>query len=129
MSTAMATLMGRNRLTYAAVAARSGLQARTVRQIATGETPLDAVSVGTLRRIAAALEVPVAALIESPGLQPGDPASSRQERLAQAIRTVMWGVSGPMPYPSPVEGPTDAIAAATPEDFFAGAEPIRADRG
>src|SRR3990172_5588010 len=91
MSTAMATLMGRNRLTYAAVAARSGLQARTVRQIATGETPLDAVSVGTLRRIAAAPEVPVAPLIESPRLQPGDPASSRQERLAQAIRTVMWG--------------------------------------
>ena len=129
MTTLIASLIGQRRLTYAAVAARSGLQARTVRQIATGETPLDAVSVGTLRRIAAALNEPVAALIDPVGQQPGDPTVSRSERLAQAIRMVMWGTSGPTPYPSPVEGPADALAAVTPEDFFAGAEPIRADRG
>ena len=37
-------------ITYAALAGRAGLQPRTVRMLATGEAPLDNVTVGTIRR-------------------------------------------------------------------------------
>jgi transcriptional regulator with XRE-family HTH domain len=115
--------------TYASIAHRTGLQARTVRMIATGETPLDRVTVGTVRQIAAALGVTAAELIEPAIPQPGDPTGSRSDRLAHAIREVMWGSGAPEDYPSPVESPTDPIAGVEPGDFFAVTEAIDADRG
>ena len=45
-------------ITYAALAGHARLQPRTVRMLATGETPLDNVTVGTIRRIASALSRP-----------------------------------------------------------------------
>ncbi len=115
--------------TYTSVAERSGLQARTVRLIATGETPIDRVSVGTARRLAAALDVPLAELIDPAPPQPGDQAVPRPERLARAIRDVMWGGSAPVDYPSPVEGADDPLAHAAPADFFAGGELIGGRHG
>ncbi len=65
MQTTLAAILAEHGTTYTAVAARANVQPRTVRQIAMGETPIDHVQVGTLRRIAAALGVPVAALLEA----------------------------------------------------------------
>ncbi len=130
MNTQLASAIKRHGQTYTSVARRSGLQARTIRQIATGETPIDRVSIGTIRRIAAALEVPVSALVEPGQSHPGDPAVSRSERLARAIRDVMWaGGVAPVPYPSPVESIDDSLAHVEPADFFAGTEVIGAGRG
>lgn len=130
MQTQVANLIRQHGLTYASVAHRSGLQARTIRQIATGETPIDRVAVGTLRRIAAALEVPVAVLVEPGQRHPGDPTVTRSERLRRAIEHVMWGGgAAPAPYPSPVEHLDDPLAHVEPADFFAGARVIGADRG
>jgi transcriptional regulator with XRE-family HTH domain len=129
MPTTLTNLMKKRRLTYASIAHRTGLQARTVRMIATGETPIDRVTVGTVRQIAAALGVTAAELIE-PGLpRPGDPAISRPDRLARAIREVMWGTAEPGDYPSPVESADDPLAHADPADFLAETEAIDVDRG
>jgi hypothetical protein len=97
--------------------------------IATGETPIDRVTVGTVRQIAAALGVTAADLIEPAVPQPGDPSISRSERLAHAIREVMWGTAAPEAYPSPVESPDDPLAHTEPADFFAGTQAVDADRG
>jgi transcriptional regulator with XRE-family HTH domain len=115
--------------TYASTAHRTGLQARTVRMIATGETPMDRVTVGTVRQIAAALGMTAAELIEPALPKPGDPAVSRSDRLAHAIREVMWGTAAPAAYPSPVESPDDPLAHVEPADFFAGTQALDADRG
>jgi transcriptional regulator with XRE-family HTH domain len=106
-------------VTYATLAARARLQPRTVRLLATGETPIDNVAVGTIRRIASALAVPVAALLEEEPVYPGDDSRTRTERLAAAIREVMWA-RGAAPYPSPAEaGERDEIADIAPDEFFA----------
>ncbi len=116
-------------VSYTAVATRARLQPRTVRLLATGETQLDNVPVGTVRRIAAALNVPVAVLLEEEPVFPGDPALSRAERLSAAIRDVMWPDHA-VPYTSPLEvGRRDDIADATPDEFFAGMPAIDANRG
>jgi len=116
-------------VTYAALAARARLQPRTVRMLATGETPIDNVAVGTIRRIASALAVPVASLLEEEPVHPGDDSRSRTERLSAAIRDVMWA-RGASPYPSPVEaGGRDEIADLTPDEFFDGMPAIDARRG
>jgi hypothetical protein len=97
--------------------------------LATGETQLDNVAVGTVRRIATALNVPVAVLLEEEPVFPGDPALSRAERLSAAIRDVMWAGQA-APYTSPLEaGERDDIADATPDEFFAGMPAIDAHRG
>jgi transcriptional regulator with XRE-family HTH domain len=62
--TRLATILREQRTTYTAVAERAHLQPRTVRQLASGETPIDNATVGTVRRIAAALSLPVSALLE-----------------------------------------------------------------
>lgn len=129
MQTALTGLIKERGQTYASIAHRTGLQARTVRMIATGETPIDRVAVGTVRQIAAALGVTAAELIEPVLPQPGDPAVSRSDRLAHAIREVMWGTAAPGAYPSPVESSDDPLARADPADFFAGTKAIDADRG
>ena len=133
MQTALTGLIKERGQTYASIAHRTGLQARTVRMIATGETPIDRVAVGTVRQIAAALGVTAAELIEPVLPQPGDPAVSRSDRLAHAIREVMWGTAAPGAYPSPVESSVessdDPLARADPADFFAGTKAIDADRG
>lgn len=128
MQTPVANLMRRGGDTYASVARRSGLQARTVRMIATGETPIDRVSVGTIRQLASALGVSPAQLIEPEAPYPGDPSLARPERLARAVREVMWSETPPAYYPWPVEESADALARAEPPDFFADTEPIDADR-
>jgi hypothetical protein len=97
--------------------------------IASGDTPIDRVSVGTVRQLASALGVSAAELIEPPAPQPGDPGVPRSERLAHAIREVMWGSSAPGAYPSPVEEPDDPLAHVEPDDFFADTQAIDADRG
>lgn len=129
MQTHLSTLIEQRGQTYASIARRSGLQARTIRMIATGETPMDRVSVGTVRQIAATLGVTAAELIEPAEYRPGDPAVSRSDRLAHAIREVMWGTSAPEAYPSPVESADDPLAHLEPADFFAGTRTIDADRG
>ena len=127
--TRLAHVMREQGTTYTAVAARTKLQPRTIRQLATGETPMDNVAFGTLRKIAAALSVPVATLLEDEPVHPGDAARSRTDRLSAAIRDVMW-VRQPTPYRSPVEsGRRDGIAETAPDDFFADMAPIDADRG
>ena len=80
-------------VTYATLAARAHLQPRTVRMLATGETPLDNVAVGTIRRLASALSVPVAALLEEEPVYPGDdsldahgPAGGRDPRCHVGAR-------------------------------------------
>lgn len=54
--------------------------------------------------------MPLAELIDPAQRQPGDPAVPRPERLARAIRDVMWGGSAPVDYPSPVESGDDPLA-------------------
>jgi transcriptional regulator with XRE-family HTH domain len=116
-------------ITYAALAGRARLQPRTVRMLATGETPLDNVAVGTIRRIASALAVPLAELLEEDPVYPGDVSRTRTERLSAAIREVMWP-HGAVRYPSPVEaGGRDEIADLTPGEFFDGMPAIDARRG
>lgn len=116
-------------LSYTSVATRAHLQARTVRLLATGETQLDNVPVGTVRRIATALNVPVAVLLEEQPVFPGDPSLSSAERLSAAIRDVMWAGQA-APYASPLEpGMRDDIADTTPDEFFAGMPAIDARRG
>jgi transcriptional regulator with XRE-family HTH domain len=129
MQTHLTTLIEQRGQTYASIARRTGLQARTIRMIATGETPIDRVSVGTVRQIAATLGVTAAELIEPTAYRPGDPAVSRSDRLAHAIREVMWGTSAPEAYPSPVESADDPLAHVEPADLFSGARTIDADRG
>ncbi len=127
--TKIGVLIRERKVSYAAVAARAHLQARTVRQIANGEKELDRVELGTLRRIAEALSVPVSALLEDETIHPGDASVPRGERLAKAVRMVMWP-SAPLPYPSPLElGPRDEVADLTPDDFFTAMKPIDAVRG
>ena len=128
MQTTLTSLIKERGQTYASVAHRTGLQARTVRMIATGETPIDRVTVGTVRQIADALGVTAAELIEPALPQPGDPAVARSDRLAHAIREVMWGAASPEAYPSPVEGMDDPLAHAEPDDFFGGTGAVDADR-
>ena len=55
MQTTLTDLIKERGQTYSSIARRTGLQARTVRMIATGETPMDRVSVGTVRQLAVAL--------------------------------------------------------------------------
>lgn len=90
---------------------------------------MDNVAVGTVRKIAAALSVPVAALLEPELAYPGDASLSRTSRLSAAIREVMWpGV--PVAYVSPVEDATpDDIATLSPDDFFSDMPAIDARRG
>lgn len=127
--TRLGAILRERNATYSSVAERAHLQPRTVRQLATGETPIDSAAVGTVRRIAAALDVPVAALIEPDGPLPGDRSMSRGARLSAAIRTVMWPAER-RSYPSPVEAAErDEIAATAPEEFFADMPPIDARGG
>ena len=101
------------------MAARAHLQPCTVRQLASGETPIDNVAVGTVRKIAAALSLPVSAPLESDLAYPGDVSLSRAARLSAAIREVMWPGT-PAAYVSPVEDTApDDIATLSPEEFFA----------
>lgn len=127
--TRLAHVMREQEATYTAVASRTNLQPRTIRQLATGETPIDNVAVGTVRKIAAALSVPVATLLEDDPVHPGDAAHTRAGRLSAAIRDVMWARE-PMTYASPVDaGPRDDIADTAPDDFFADMPPLDARRG
>ena len=128
MQTHLADLMRQRGLTYASIAQRTGLQARTIRMIATGETPIDRISVGTARQLAGALGVTTAELIEPAQAQPGDASISRSERLSRAVRQVMWAGAAPADYPSPVEAADDPLAHVEPADFFSGAEAIDGDR-
>jgi transcriptional regulator with XRE-family HTH domain len=117
--TRLATILDERNMTYTAVATRARLQPRTVRQLATGETPIDNVTVGTVRRIAAALSVPVTAILEPDVPHPGDSTLSRTARLSAAIRSVMWP-GQPVAYPSPVEtAEADDIAGLAADEFFA----------
>lgn len=128
--TRLSSIIEERGITYVALAARARLQARTVRAIATGETPLDQVRVGTIRRIASALSVPVTVILEDQApVHPGDTARTRPERLSAAVREVMWPGDA-IRYPSPVEtGERDEIADLTPDEFFDGMPPIDARRG
>ncbi len=127
--TRLARILDDRNLTYTAVAERARLQPRTVRQVASGQTPIDSVAVGTVRRIAEALSLPVSALLEPEPAYPGDASVTRAARLSAAIREVMWR-NAPMPYLSPVEGsPADDIASLTADEFFADMPAIDADRG
>jgi hypothetical protein len=111
------------------VAARARLQLRTIRELATGETSIDTVEVGTVRRIAAAPSVPVAALLEPDLPSPGDPSVSRGARLSAAIRGVMWSGAA-TPYLSPVEADVpDEIGVVPADDLFADMPLIDARRG
>ncbi len=127
--TRLAAILDERKLTYAAVASLANLQARTVRQVATGETPIDHVAVGTMRRIAAVLSVPVAFLIEADAARPGDPSITRAARLSTAVRGLMWS-GRPAGYPSPVESrEADSMATLPPEEFFADMPAIDERRG
>lgn len=126
--TRLASLIAEQKTTYTALAEIAQLQPRTVRQLATGETPINNVAVGTVRRIAAALSVPVSVLLEEEPVYPGDGTRSRVERLSAAIRDVMWS-GQPVPYRTPVEpGARDEIADLPPEDFFGDMPAIDARR-
>ena len=128
MTRLAAILEGRN-LTYTAVAQRAHLQARTIRQLATGETAMDSVAVGTLRKIASALAMPVAALLEPELPFPGDASLSRGARLSAAIREVMRSGAA-VPYLSPVEDlEPDEISALGADEFFADMPAVDARRG
>ena len=127
--TRLASIIEDRDITYAALAGRARLQARTVRMLATGETPLDNVAVGTIRRIAAALAVPVAELLEDEPVYPGDDSLLRTERLSAAVRDVMWP-RRVVRYPTPVEtSGRDEIADLTPDEFFEHMPDIDARRG
>lgn len=127
--TRLASIIREQHATYTSVAERANLQPRTVRLLATGETPIDSVAVGTVRRIADALAVPVADLLAQEDVLPGDPSLARAGRLSAAIRQLMWPNTRTA-YASPVEpGPRDGIADVPPDDFFAGMTPVDARRG
>lgn len=127
--TRLGSIIEERDITYAALAARAHLQARTVRLLATGETPLHNVAVGTIRRIASALAVPVAELLVDAPVYPGDGTRPRTERLSAAGPEVMWPDRA-IPYPSPVEaGGRDEIVDVTPDEFFDGMPAIDARRG
>jgi transcriptional regulator with XRE-family HTH domain len=127
--TRLATILAERNLSYTAVAERAHLQPRTVRQLASGETPIDNVAVGTVRQIAAALSLPVATLLEPELAYPGDASLSRAARLSAAIREVMWP-GAPVAYVSPVEDTApDDIATLAPDEFFADMPAIDARRG
>jgi len=127
--TRLAGILRERNLSYTAVADRAHLQPRTVRQLASGETPIDNVAVGTVRRIASALAVPVAVLLEQDPVHPGDASLSRTARLSVAIREVMWSAAR-APYASPVEDAArDDIADVSPDEFFADMPAIDAHRG
>lgn len=127
--TRLASILDQQNLSYTAVAERAQLQPRTVRQLATGETPIDNVAVGTVRKIASALSLPVAALLEPEFAYPGDASLSRAARLSAAIREVMWPAA-PVAYVSPVEDAArDDVASLSPDEFFADMPAIHARRG
>ncbi len=128
--TTLGTIIEEREITYASLAARTQLQARTIRAIATGATPIDKVSVGTIRRIATALSVPMTAILEDDTpVYPGETGRTRTERLSAAVRDVMWP-RDERRYPTPVEpGDRDEIADLTPDEFFAGMPPIDVRRG
>ena len=127
--TRLAHILAEQKLTYTTVAERANLQPRTVRRLATGETSLDNVSVGTVRRIASALSVPVSVLLEPRAPDPGDASLSREDRLSAAIRAVMWPAA-PAAYGSPAEaGERDDIADLPPDAFFSAMPVIDAERG
>lgn len=116
--TRLATILDERNLTYTVVATRAHLQPRTVRQLATGETPIDNVAVGTVRRIASALSVPLTAILEPDPPYPGDATLSRPARLSAAIRELIWSVE-PGAYPSPVESAAaDDVATVAAGEFF-----------
>ena len=117
--TRLAAILEQQHMTYTAVATRARLQPRTVRQLATGEMPIDRVAVATVRRIAAALSLPMSALLEPELAYPGDATLSRGARLSAAIREVMWSGQA-VPSASPLEGTEpDDLAATPPDEFFA----------
>ena len=127
--TRLASILDDRNLTYTAVAERAHLQPRTVRQLASGETPMDNATVGTVRRIASALALPVSALLEPELPHPGDASLARGARLSAAIREVMWAQT-PVPYASPVEErEPDQIAAVPPDTFFADMPAVDDRRG
>jgi transcriptional regulator with XRE-family HTH domain len=127
--TRLARILAEQKTTYTSVAERAQLQPRTVRQLATGERPIDNVAVGTVRKIASALSVPVVVLLEDDAAHPGDPALDRTARLSAAIRSLTWAAS-PMPYSTPVEaGPRDEIGDLAPDELFVDMPPIDARRG
>lgn len=127
--TRLASILEDRNLSYTAVAERAHLQPRTVRQLASGETPIDNVAVGTVRKIASALSLPVSALLEPELAYPGDASLSRVARLSAAIREVMWP-GAPVAYASPVEDAApDDIATLTPGEFFADMPASDAHRG
>ena len=127
--TRLATILDDRNMSYTAVAERAHLQPRTVRQLASGEMPIDNVAVGTVRKIASALSLPISALLEPELAYPGDASLSRTARLSVAIREVMWpGVS--VAYVSPVEDVApDDIATLSPDEFFVDMPTIDARRG
>ena len=127
--TRLATMLDDRNMSYTAVAERAHLQPRTVRQLASGEMPIDNVAVGTVRKIASALSLPISALLEPELAYPGDASLSRTARLSVAIREVMWpGVS--VAYVSPVEDVApDDIATLSPDEFFVDMPTIDARRG
>ncbi len=127
--TRLGTILDERNMSYTAVAERAHLQPRTVRQLASGETPIDNVAVGTVRKIASALSLPVSALLEPELAHPGDASLSRAARLSAAIREVMWP-GAPVAYGSPVEDTEpDDIASLSPDEFFADMPAIDARRG
>ena len=129
--TTLGSIIEERHITYAALAARARLQLRTVGH-RDGDTLLDRVSVGTIRRIAAALAIPMEVILEvdDPG-HPGDAGQTRTARLSAAVREVMWPRGAtPYPYPSPVEaGGRDEIRDLTADEFFSGMSSIDARRG
>ena len=127
--TRLASILDDRNLSYTAVAERAHLQPRTVRQLASGETPMDNVAVGTVRKIASALSLPVSALLEPELAYPGDASLSRAARLSAAIREVMWPAT-PTRYASPVESTDpDDLAGRSADEFFADMPAIDARRG
>lgn len=81
----------------------------------------------TIRKIASALSIPAALLLEPEPVNPGDVSLSRAARLSSAIRQVMWS-EVPMRYASPLEPVPDDIASLSPDEFFADMPAIDARR-
>ena len=121
--TRLALILENKQVSYGAVARRAHLQPRTIRLIATGATPLDNVPLGTVRKIAAALDTSVADLIEPEVTLPGDDSVSRGTRLAAAIRGVMWPGQR-VPYLTPVAGEESDKIGAPPADEYFGTMPV-----
>ena len=126
--TRLARILAEQKTTYTSVAERARLQPRTVRQLATGETPIDNVAVGTVRRIASALALPVSVLLEDDAPHPGDrrarvrsgcrPRSEASPGLRRARRTSRRSKS-------------DRVTRSRivpPDEFLADMPPIDADR-